>query len=553
MHTTGIEMGRDDAPSSGEVLRLVVIEENQTRTIVLDHFPFSIGRLSDRDLVIEDGRVSREHAQLTQEPDGIYLINQSTKRGTFVNGERVARHKLTRNDRVDFGLPDGPCLVFHPDRPSSGVVQRLLGQLSTRKQPASASDLGVLNLFIEAARNLNASQVLEEVLQTLLDASLRLTLAQRGFVFLLQEDGELHLAAGLDERGEKIDDISTISRSALNDALQSASEFLVTDLEDMAKIAGRKSVQAYSLRTVICIPLRKMALKDKEHTEVRRPERKQVHGVLYLDSHFLSGKLSKVRSDILHTIADEAARLLENVALVQAEDAARRVREELKMAADIQRHLMPVPAPDLPYARINAVSFPCKDVGGDFFDLVYSESGLSLVVADIAGKGMPAAVLASTLQGMLHSQLAIDLPLPKIIGAANRFLCERIGPPRFATLVIARLQNNGEVELLNCGHVWPLLISGGVMTRLEHGNLPVGLRAATDFEATRLQMKPGDRLLVVTDGVTEAENADGEFFGNERLEAYCSRGVEGILGAVNDFRGNAPVGDDYTIAEIIYE
>jgi serine phosphatase RsbU (regulator of sigma subunit) len=546
-------MGRDDASSSSEGLRLVVIEGNESRTIVVDHFPFSIGRLADRDLVIKDGRVSREHAQLTQEPDGIYLTNQSAKRGTFINGERVTRQKLVRNDRIDFGVPDGPCVVFNPNRSSSSVVQQLLGQLSTRKQTTPASDLGVLNLFLEAAPKLNAGQVLEDVLQTLLEVSLSLTHAQRGFVFLLQEDGEVRLAAGLDEHGEKIDDISTISRSALNEALQSASEFLVTDPEDMAKIAGRKSVQLHSLRSVICIPLRKTALKSKEHTEVQRPEGGQVQGVLYLDSRLQSGKLSKVRTGILHAIAAEAAKLLENVALVQAEEAARRVRQELKIAADIQRRLMAVAVPDLPYARISAVSFPCKDIGGDFFDMVHSESGLSLVVADIAGHGIPAAVLASILQGMLYSQLAIDLPLPKMIGAANRFFCERIGLPRFATLVVARLQNNGEVELLNCGHVWPIWISGGTVTRLEHGNLPVGLRAATDFEATRLQMKPGDRLLVVTDGVTEAENAEGEFFGNERLEACCSRGVEGVLGAVNDFRGNTPVRDDYTIAEIIYQ
>jgi phosphoserine phosphatase RsbU/P len=552
MGSTGTGMGRKDAPSSGEVLRLIVIEGNESRTVVLDHFPFRIGRLSDRDLVIKDGRVSREHAQLTQEPDGVYLVNQSTKHGTFVNGERVVRRRLMRNDRVDFGVSDGPCLVFNPDRSSPSAVQQLLSHLSTRKQVTGGSDLGVLNLFLEAARKLNASQVLEDVLQTLLEASLRLTHAQRGFVFLRQEDGELRLAAGLDEHGEKLDDVSTISHSALNDALLSASEFLVTDPEDMAKMVGRKSVQAFSLRSVICIPLRKMVLKDEEHTEVRRPECGQVQGVLYLDSHLLSGKLSNVRTDILHTIAEEASRLLENVALVQAEDAARRARQELKIAADIQQGLMTATARDLPYARINAVSFPCKGIGGDFFDLVYTESGLSLVVADVAGKGVPAAVVASILQGMLYSQLAIDLPLSKMIGAANRFFCERVGPLRYATLIVARLQNNGEVELMNCGHIWPLLISGGVVTRLEHGNVPVGLRAATDFEATRLQMKPGDRLLVVTDGVTEAENAAGEFFGTERLEACCHSGVEGILGAVNDFRGNTLVGDDYTIAEMIY-
>src|SRR5271165_2101330 len=119
MSTTGTSMGHENAPNSGEGLKLVVIEGNERRTVVLDHFPFTIGRRADRDLVIHDGRVSREHAQLIGEPDGVYLVNQSTKHGTFVNGERVVRRKLARNDRIEFGGDDTPYVVFNPDPSSS--------------------------------------------------------------------------------------------------------------------------------------------------------------------------------------------------------------------------------------------------------------------------------------------------------------------------------------------------------------------------------------------------------------------------------------------------
>jgi sigma-B regulation protein RsbU (phosphoserine phosphatase) len=551
MRTTGTGIGKS-ATTSGELLKLVVIEGSESRTVVLDRFPFYIGRLANRDLVINDGRVSREHVKLTRDPDGVYVVNQSAKHGTWVNGERVERRKLTPNDQIGFGIADGPRLLFCPER-SSSEVQQLLSLLSTRKQSTPGSDLGVLNLFLEAARKLNAAQVLDDVLHTLLEASLRLTHAERGFVFLRQDDGELRLAAGRDERGQEIDDVSTISQSALHDALKSASEFLVTDTDDIAKIANRESVKAYNLRNVICIPLRKTVLRDEGQPDVPRPEGADVRGVLYLDSHVLSGKLSKVHRGILHTIADEAATLLENAVLVQSEETAKRARQELKIAADIQRRLRPDTVCDLPYARINAVSFPCKDIGGDFVDLVHTEDGLSLVVADVAGKGVPAAVVGSILQGMLYSHLALDLSLPKMIGAVNRFLYDRVGAPTYATLVVARLQNDGEVELMNCGHVCPLLISGDRVTRLEHGNLPVGLTAGMNFRATHLQMKPGDRLLVVTDGVTEAENAQGEFFGNDCLEACCGQGVEAIVRAVDDFRGSTPLSDDCTIAEMLYQ
>ena len=193
-----------------------------------------------------------------------------------------------------------------------------------------------------------------------------------------------------------------------------------------------------------------------------------------------------------------------------------------------------------------------KDIGGDFFDLVYTEGGLSLIVADVSGKGVSAAVVASILQGMLYSQLARNSSLPEMIAAVNRFLCDKVGGQKYATLVIARLLGSGEMELINCGHVPPLLVSGDTITRLEEGNLPVGLVAGAEFQATRLQLKPGDRLLLVTDGVTEAEDAEGEFFGMERLENCGKDGFAAIEQAVTAFRGNTALTDDCTITEMLF-
>jgi len=496
--------------------------------------------------------VSREHAQFERDADGTYILDQGSRHGTFVNAERVNRRKLARNDRVEFGVQGAAYVLFSPDRSPSSAAQQFLSQFSTWKPASGAgSDLEMLNVFLEAARKLNTSGVLDDVLHTLLEAALRLTHAERGFVFLRQADGDLRLAAGRDKNGERIDDDSTISRSVLRDAAKSASEFLVTDTDDTGKLAGRESIVAHNLHSVICIPLRKTVIQEKAKDDTK-PEGIDVQGVLYLDAHFLSGKLSSVSHDILRTIANGAATLVENASLVQAEDVAKRVRQELAIAAEIQQRLMTVTVPDVPYAKVNAVSYACKDIGGDFFDLVYTAKGLSLIVADVSGKGVSAAVVASILQGMLYSQLARDSSLPEMIAAVNRFLCEKVGGQKYATLVVARLLENGEMELINCGHVPPMLISGGIVTKLEEGNLPVGLVPNVEFQATRLQLKPGERLLLVTDGVTEAEDADGEFFGTERLEACCLNGFAAIEEAVTAFRGNTPLTDDCTITEIAY-
>jgi serine phosphatase RsbU (regulator of sigma subunit) len=552
MGTTGMWVRKVESSSTGEHLTMVLVEGADRRTLVLDHFPFTVGRRTDRDLVIADPCVSRDHAHFLRETDGVYVVDQGSLHHTFVNGELITRRKLARNDRIEFGKQGSAYIVFSPDRSPSSAAQQFLSQFSTWKPASGAgSDLEMLNVFLEAARKLNTSGVLDDVLHTLLEAALRLTHAERGFVFLRQPDGELYLAAGRDKAGQRITDDSTISRSVLRDAAKSASEFLVTDTDDSGKLVGRDSIVAHNLHSVICIPLRKTVIQDKVR-EASKPDESNVQGVLYLDAHFLSGKLSSVSHDILRTVANGAAALVENAALVQAEDAAKRYRQELAIAAEIQQRLMTVTVPDVPYAKVNAVSYACKDIGGDFFDLVYTPGGLSLIVADVSGKGVSAAVVASILQGMLYSQLARDSELPEMIAAVNRFLCEKVGGQKYATLVIARLLDNGVLELLNCGHVPPLLVSGDTITKLEDGNLPVGLVPGVDFHVARLQLKPGDRLLLVTDGVTEAEDAQGEFFGNERLESCCREGLAAIEQAVTDFRGETPLTDDCTITEMIY-
>src|ERR1035438_3206419 len=115
-----------------------------------------------------------------------------------------------------------------------------------------------------------------------------------------------------------------------------------------------------------------------------------------------------------------------------------------------------------------------------------------------------------------------------MIGSVNRFMCEKAGAAKHANVTISRLMPNGDLEFINCGGVPPLIVSGTSVKRVEEGNLPVGLISAADFKASRLQLKPGDRLLVVTAGVTESENSAGEFFGAERLESCCRGGFAAV-------------------------
>jgi phosphoserine phosphatase RsbU/P len=546
----------NDAASSA-FPSLVLVQGSEQRPIILDHSPFSVGRKVDKDLVIADPRVSRDHALISSEDGGFWVLDQSSKHGTYVNGERVQRKKLQRNDRLEFGVRDGPYVIFHPEHSTSNTAREFLHQISGIQLSTDTTDLEKLTMFLEAARKLNTMGVLDEILVTLVETTLKLTRAERAYVFLKTDDGTLRLAAGRNSKGEALLDDKTISHSILDEALNSASEYLVTDTSQSLDLAGRQSIVAYDLRTVICVPLRKPQVQTSRIavTPGQPPAlNSDVMGALYVDSRFASRDISSVSHDILRAIATEAASLVENARLVQAEEAARRYQQELSIAASMQKGLMVVNIPEVPFARMRGRNLSCKEIGGDFFDAFSTEDYLAVVIADVCGKGVSAALLASTLQGMVYSHLVAHMPLAESVAAVNRFFTQKHLGEKYATLVIARIRRDGELEYVNCGHIPPLLVSGGKVIRPEHGNLPVGLLSEATYESAKCNLQPGDRLVLVTDGVTEAENARGDFYENERLEAAAgkSSSFEEIFTSVANFCGGTALNDDCTIVELVY-
>src|SRR4029078_3178925 len=367
----------------------------------------------EKDLAIADPRVSRDHALIISENGKFFVEDQGSKHGTFVNGERVQRKALERNDRLEFGARDTIYAVFPPQHVTTNTARDFLSQISGIQISNEVSDLEKLTIFLEAARKLNTTGVLDEILLTLLDVTLKLTGAERGYVFLRTAEGKLRLAAGRNSKGELLLDDTTISHSILKDAMRANSEFLLSDTSRSIDLSGRQSIVAYDLRTVICIPLRRLQVQTRGRGGDTAPTGETL-GALYVDSRFASKDISKVSGDILHVVATEAASLIENARLVQAEEESRRYQQELAIAATIQQRLMAVTIPEVPFARLNGKNLSCKEIGGDFLYAVNTQDGLAVVLPDVAGKGFSAALLASTLQGMIYSQLVAHTPLPDI-------------------------------------------------------------------------------------------------------------------------------------------
>ena len=536
---------------------LIYAGQNGEQTVALENASTSLGRSASQHIVLQDACISRHHAVILREGSVYTLVDQNSTHGTFVNGRRIQRTALQPGDVIQLGSLSGPRIQFKAASRSSGPTSTedsldrsadLLTSLVsfakvTQDFPPAARPMEQLNWLLNAARRLNESGALEDTLNALLQLTLQLTQLERGFVFL-QQSGEMHLACGLNADGSVLDEDSTISRRAISQAIESRSKFCVSDTLADDHASEWSSMLLNRIRSIFCIPLRKHAAAS---------DTGELLGLLYLDSQIAPGHLTEVDHQLLETIASEAASLLHNALLAKAEFLARREREELAVAARIHSGLMSIALPDLPYASVHARTIPCLSIGGDFFEAVAVDGCLCVAIADVSGKGVSAAIVAATLQGILHAQFLSGQALPEIAALVNGFLCTRnVG--KYATMVLLRLFPDGRLEYLNCGHILPLAILGKEVRPLKVSNLIVGLIDSADYILGSEILRPGERILLATDGVTEAENLRGEAFGDAQLRALAPAcDLEAILRRVAAFQAPNSAEDDCTLLQIHFK
>ena len=541
---------------SRTVPKLVIRIGSEVENRFIEKSPFTIGRLADNDLSFEDSQISRRHARIEFDKGSYILVDLQSTHGTFVDGRRVERHILKAGEVVTLGLSSVSMKFEGVASAAAGHVLdsnvTLLGlrtPLVSSKSPIG--ELEGLSLFLDAVRQLNATRVVDEVLATLLDSTLRLTKAARGFVYRI-EKGTPQLVTGRDAKGNVLTDDSSISRSILRDALQSSSKFLITDTTRTTEFSTRASVIAHDLRSVLCIPLMRSAWMTKAD-QSGSPTR-EVQGLLYLDSNYVTSPLNRTSEDVLSAIADEASSLLENARLLEAEEQARIQRHDLEIASTIQQQLMQVKLPDSSFASIEARNIACKDIGGDFYDVVELPDALAVVLADVSGKGVSSALLASTLQGIICAQLENGRELTEIAAWVDQFIARKQVSGKYATLVIAKIDRSGRMEFLNCGHVDGILVGDSGVQQLTSQCVPVGLVPGMCYRSEVVQLQPGDMLFLVSDGVTEASDSDGNEFGVNRLAALLAANpsVTSILDSVYAFASAPSLDDDCTAVSLKY-
>ena len=535
--------GMDTAPKSNA--RLVLNIDGERRTIPIDRSPFTLGRSADRNLSLPYPQVSREHACIELDGDGYLLRDTGSRHGTFVNGTQISHTRLRSHDSINLGQSHA-VLLFEDAEEST--VRTFIGQISqTGYNFQGQSDLEKLSLFLKAAQSLNTYGAIKDVLQTMVEYAIRITAAERGFVFLGENAETFQLECAQDRNGEVIVGHPTISFSIVREAANSQLDYIISDVtEELGR--QHESLVLNAIRSVVAIPL-------------RGQNSGRLLGLLYLDSHSGSHDFTHTGKDIIHAIASQAATLLENLRMIEIEHESALLRKELEIAASIQRQIIPQTMPEFPFARLCARTIACTGVGGDFYDVIPVPNGFVAIVADVCGKGIPAALLASMVQGMVHAQVNVQnttaISLVDAVQSVNTFVCSRVADEKYLTLAVLRYTHSetgdAHVELVNGGHVSPLVIrADGRIETIMDGDMPVGLFDFASFHAIPIALAVGDRILLLSDGISEAENVDGIQFGLPRVEDHVMQSdpVAALFSALDQFCQGTRPQDDQTILSI---
>jgi phosphoserine phosphatase RsbU/P len=524
-----------DAPTGRTPYLTVVSPGGDQERADVSTFPFLIGRQAGNQLVLRDNRISRVHARLIQRGAQVLVEDCGSTHGLFVNGERItAEHTLAAGDKIAFGSTEeaGYGLIFGwRDGALPGLVDRMPGD----------EHLAKLRSLVEVARALHASLQPEEVLGAVIDAALKLTGGERGYL-LLKRDGDLQVTLARAAGGAPLASFSTVPLEKIRALLASRTLPIATVME------GGLCVPLLRVRTEVSPETVAISLNDKV-------------GALYLEAAE-KGALASGNRELLETLAVEAASVLENAALLEQDQQRRRMEQELEIARGIQRSLLPRKLPADGWLLASGSSDPTNEVGGDFYDLIHVRDDLwSIAMADVSGKGASSALLASLLQGAFLMAPENEAGIVAMLEHLNRYLYERTAGEKYATVFYAALEHDGSLHWANAGHCTPYLLNAAGLQTLDTNAMPVGLLDPAPFEVAKTQLAPGDKLVIFSDGLADAVNAAKETFDrplrrllrHPQANQTAAQLHKRILNELNAFTGGAPQRDDITLLVVEYK
>lgn len=528
--------------AAGEAITVPVLQDD-----------FTIGRSSENDLVVPEAHVSRKHAEILRDGESYRLIDRSSRAGTYVNGKCIVSCILADGDRITLGSDSQFEILFtrEQDEKISHSLSFVTTSFLTR---ASAGDLQQVARFLQGIRYLSEGVPLQEVLDVALDMAIEIAQADRAFLVQLDENNQPVFHSGRTRKKKSLrPDQFQISSTILHQVLVNGQRVILSESLHPETFSRLDSLGELELRTVVCLPLRGQDNRASPSSRAMR----RVIGALYLDSKVDSKGLSNISEGLLESLANDAGAVLINLELLQHAREKELLERELRTAREIQENLLPSVCGGYGFFEACAQNLPSRNISGDYYDLIPLTGGsYAVVVADVSGKGVPAALLAALVQGALYVELDRSDKPSVCIEYINRYLVRRTTPKQFVTLFLGILNADGQFCFVNAGHNPPYLIrASGEILELSTRGMVLGVREESKFEEKSLLLNSGDILCLFTDGVTEAMNAQEEFFGEERLQETLLHAPRDSASSVLDFvvesvglhAGGAHKNDDLTL------
>ena len=581
-------------------------KDYEPSTVKLEKVRMTIGRSSRNDVCISDPFASRLHAEIRKEGDQILLTDMGSANGTTLNGQRVTGPvRLLAGSRIrigeteiefeDEGPRSVPTVLLSGSEaaalPADTITTTLGGRATTDlitsitsgaiggaaasrmatstgrgraeqrgavtsvtrpedqtvPQPVITADTArrdLLSIVSKVGIALLPRTSVEETLKMTIDLVFDAIPVERGFLFL--KDGEnlkCKIARGAHQASLPADVQVQISRSIANKVLVEGASVLTSDAMHDPRFQAQNSVVLRQIRSVMAVPL-----FSGEET----------FGLIYVDNAF-DNRFTEEDLNVLGTIASVASIKIEHERLLEQMLEKRRMEEELKVASEIQMRLQPVAPPKLQGWDMTGVSFPSREIGGDYYDFIRRKRDNRIVIAlgDVSGKGTGAALLMSSLHAAVRAQSQTRASICEVMSEINGYIYENTPSNKFVTLFYGELDpETGVLRYSNGGHNQPVLVrQSGEELQLAVGGLPIGIMPNASYEEGSVSFEVGDALVIYSDGISESVDEQGEEFGEERLIEVVRKNLERSASGLRDridealsrFVGTAAAVDDMTL------
>lgn len=548
-----------------------------------------IGRHPGCEIVLDNAAVSRQHAQISESHGAYFLEDLRSRNRTYLNGKLVeGSAELHEGDTIHFcdltfrffvgppppeedratgTVPDvtaevSPSASGPVRTPRKGIKKSLMTLAHDPEElgESGSSILGTvaigdasslllavkpeqkLRAVLDIGRALGHALDLDEVLERAVEGLFQVfPQAEHGFVLFEDGDDEkLRIRVAKSRRPESKS--PSVSMTVVRRAMQAGEAVLSADVSGDPRFSGSESVAEMSLRSVMCVPL---------YSQGDEP-----FGVVQLDSSDVHRPFTKDDLDILASVTGQIGLAIENARLHSELVAQRDMERELEFAMQVQLGFLPSHPPEVPNYEFFDHYEAAQRVGGDYFDYVELPDGrIAVTVGDVAGKGVPAALLMARLFASARYQLLTRASPGEALAALNAEIARTALGHRFITCLFAVLDpKENVVTVANAGHMAPLIRSAdGKVTPLgqKESGMPIGIARDQAFAEVTCRLAPDELLLMYTDGVTEAMDSSSELYGRARLVRLIESGprsiqelIEAVVADVASFTGDRSQRDD---------